>query len=288
MTDFGFKVSSSGNDVKTTAKSDLLSYSEGLSFKSFMRGTTTLTLDGSGNGTKTIAHNLGFSPSFLVYVKDTARHPLNQTTVSNCYFSIPGYGNAWSTLNDYDAYSDATNLTIQVFGGVASQVVTLYYNIFIDLGTSFTGNIYKGTQDFGMKVAKEKVSTDDNDYSLTMISSYPPLKHKKGNMGTRTLHLNAFTAPVNSYQVMYYDIYHGLGYTPLFLSYIVSGTNSYLMPYVLLNSVETPYVWYEAFADNTRLRLSVTRCTLTIPTDARTFGAEDVTFKYIIFSEPLE
>ena len=288
MTDFGFKVSGQGNDVKTTAKSDLLSYSEGLSFKTFLSGTTTLTLDGTGAGIKTITHNLGFAPAFMTFLKSSAVSPSNGTTYPNCYFSPVGYDNKFlRSVSDFEAYSDATSLYIQVWGGTPLTTITLSYFIFADIVSAFTSDVYKGTKDMGIKIAKEGLSASESSlYELTMNSNYPPMKFKKGDMGTSTLHLNAFTGPVGGFQTMVTEIPHNKGYIPVFLvSYQVSGGPLFRTPFMTLNGLDQPDYWVEAFVDATKLRLAITR---QLVSEWSTHNAEDVTFKYLIFSEPIQ
>lgn len=117
MSDYGFRVSKEGFDVLTEADDKNMSITSKLNaLKEYVAGNTTVATDGSGNATKTIAHNLSYIPQFFAFAKydDGTWYPTN------------------SNIMQTVTYADSTNIYIKVLGMSASTTYSLYYIIFHD------------------------------------------------------------------------------------------------------------------------------------------------------------
>ncbi len=315
MSDIGFKVSSKGVDVKTGGVSDLLLDSEYQTLRIYKLGTTTITTDGSGNGTATVSHGLPYTPAFMVFMKAEAVHPKTEVSSGNVWFDTPGWAHtwlSWSSYNsDFNAYTDTANLNLIITGGTASTTFTFKYFILLDLAKEYTSTGSIGTQDIGFKLAKEQKDVKDSkQYELTYLSSTKTFKYLSAYSGTRTMHLNAMSSTTDI-QVASLDITHNLGYPPVFLVYRDSSLESGTMrcPTIKMDTTSTTHLIYsaEAWSNSTKVQCSIYRGPFTkrivsgggiggpgggtpppTPYGSLPFPAEDVTFKYIIFSEPLE
>lgn len=72
MADYGFKISITGEDVKTASKDKMVLTSENYTFKSFERATTTISLvAGNTSATRTIAHSLAYAPIVFAMIEDS-------------------------------------------------------------------------------------------------------------------------------------------------------------------------------------------------------------------------
>lgn len=113
MADYGIKVSQVGYNVKTATPSQLVFSSKYQTLKVHAQGTGAITHDGGRSAT--IAHGLGYVPTFLVHSQiDPAYSAFYGTTTD--YFISPfryGVGNPLSD-NDVIASADSTNLYIKV------------------------------------------------------------------------------------------------------------------------------------------------------------------------------
>jgi len=108
MADYGMKVGPAGYDVKVLADRLLIMKSDFTLLKVFSQGVAP---------SATIAHNLGYVPQFLVYVKLTAYSPARVVMAT---------GNM-----DYGiAYADTSNLYILIPPG--NSGATVYYYIFYE------------------------------------------------------------------------------------------------------------------------------------------------------------
>lgn len=143
MANYGLKVSKSGDSVLTAASKDLRFNSENGAFKVFKSGDANFTTNSSGNGSVTIAHNMGYAPSFVVYRKATARYDFlsGSTEYTNAYFPVgsPNFYVKDDTLHHaIHAYADGTNLKIECKGGKTSTAMYFRYYIFVDQSQTFS------------------------------------------------------------------------------------------------------------------------------------------------------
>lgn len=156
MGSHGFKVSEPDYDVRE-ADDKNLSLKSGLTLlKVALQGTITLNA-----AWKTINHNLGYVPQFLVFLKDTGWSPVS---------TFLGTGD----LDNGLARADENNLYI---GRVdASRTEAIYY-IFYEPAQTGTAPSYTPTNDFGMKISKDGVDIDDaNILEQTFNSELNSLK----------------------------------------------------------------------------------------------------------------
>ena len=118
--DYGYKVSRDGYDVLTANDEQLAFTSKYYLQKIYSQGSITLTVPATSSGTTTVAHNLGYRPSFLAWVRNIY--------ATNTPTTLAGESNS-------DVYVDTTNLSfkgVNSFGG--SRDFVFYYYIFIDDG----------------------------------------------------------------------------------------------------------------------------------------------------------
>ena len=86
MGDYGLKVSTPGTSVLTQIDKDILFSTKYSTLKINTSGFATVSTNGSGNGTTTVAHNLGYAPAFIAFQKTTASFSfLGTTTYPNAY-----------------------------------------------------------------------------------------------------------------------------------------------------------------------------------------------------------
>jgi len=105
MADYGIKVSEPGFDIATAADKNLSLKSDLTLLKVFSAGTATMT------GTQTIAHNLGYVPQFLVFVKDAV--PKSTLATGHVGYAV--------------AYADTSNLYILDIGSAATAKYYIFY-----------------------------------------------------------------------------------------------------------------------------------------------------------------
>lgn len=303
MGNFGIKIALPGQDALTVADKDLVFSSKYNTLKIVSKGTVNITTNGSGIGSTTIAHNLGFAPTFQVFRKGTAdwrrnnKSSIDNNTYSNAYFPNPGNENNWIPYHaETKAYTDDTNLTISIIGA-NSTTYTFIYFIFMDLGVNFTGDSPLGSNDFGLKIAQPgKDAFDQKDYQLGFSSRFRPLQYNHVKSGTMTIALPALFGSKYSdstpESAAYAEVTHGLGYPPFFLGFYKSSlesvaqesnnaTQSALIDLGLggLNSV------YDSWCDATRIRFSFWRKAFYVADDS--WSTETFTIKYLIFNEDL-
>jgi len=134
MGDYGFRISTSGQDVKTCSDLDTLVNSKYAILKGAISGTASIAIPAyeTAHHTITIAHNLGFIPMALVYFQDL--------DASYGYHYLP-FGCSY-VLESLDtemwAGADSTNLYIYLATSANdnSTARTFYftYHIFKDKG----------------------------------------------------------------------------------------------------------------------------------------------------------
>lgn len=107
MTNYGIKISKDGFDVKTASIEDLILTSVANQFKIHLQGTLTFT---ASPQTKTVAHGLSYTPSYIAYEKVSG----------NSYYNFRQGG---------QDYIDGTNLSFTSNNG---DIIS--YIIFKDLG----------------------------------------------------------------------------------------------------------------------------------------------------------
>ena len=126
-TNYGFKVSKDGYDVKSATLANLQSYSGNSSLGYPVRHQIIHKVNHYGNltngSTATVAHGLGYKPMFLWYVKETT--PENGYFISQVTYVFSG-GSAVAKVR---TYCDNTNI---YYVNNSGNTLDLYYVIFKD------------------------------------------------------------------------------------------------------------------------------------------------------------
>ncbi len=297
---YGIKVSTTGVDVREQTDKNLSFTTKYGGMKILRSGTLSVTTDGSGNGTSSYAHNLGFAPAYIAYQKRTVQWTtLDASSYTNGYVPDPGTANQWGS--DYHhtlhVYTDGTSIYLQAKGSQASTTYTIRYILFADLAQSYSGGDNLLNNDYGFKVAKQGYNVESaKQYQLGYSSQYKALQYYDVNYKTTTLTLpKVWASPVDTYadEGTYIDINHGLGYPPLFLSYFRSGSSnttvSMSIPYIGVNSIDNFAYGVGAFCDATKVRISFWRASYFVtgsPNPNYNYN-ETITIKCHIFTEDL-
>jgi len=213
MADYGIKISKSGDDVKTADDKDLVFSSKFNSPKIFASGTATVTTDGSGDGTTSVTHSLGYSPAFKVFCE-----------ISGKYYPDPGNYIRRETEGPQSshAYTDTTKLYIAMDGAGASTAYKFKYFLFVDLAETYSGSGITFSNDYGMKVSKPGIDVfDAKSYELAFSSSFKTLKLYTS--GSFTMYLAERHCDWNPNEMaVTEEVAHSLGYPPYFLAYFKS------------------------------------------------------------------
>ena len=127
MTDYGFKVSQPGYDVKTATIQQIAYTSQYPIFKAKYSGTLTLVMAASITSSVSFSHNLGYIPAFRCYGNPST---LSQQRLCD-FASNFGSGNscyirARITTTQLIIYGDNTK--------ASSQSTIIYYYIYSDSG----------------------------------------------------------------------------------------------------------------------------------------------------------
>lgn len=294
MANYGFKVSKTGYDVRTTEDKNLVFSSAFNTLKVYKKGNLSITTDGSGNATTDVTHGLGFAPAFKVFVKDGSDYYPDPSTVNR------NFGNSFFKLH---AYTDSTKLYFQASGATASTTYHLKYYIFADLAQSFSGTSVSLSNDYGIKVAKPGVNVADAEvYELLYSSSFPVLKFDDLKVGSFTMNLAAINCTDSpNTQSTSTSIAHGLGYPPMFLCafrtdnstiYPSSASDRQTLPWSVHSPTTDAGIWVlEARCDDTNVIFDWYRMasciTAITPCDLEciSWGAEEIIVYYYIFRE---
>lgn len=307
MGSYGMKVSPAGTDVKSVTAREARFITNKSSMKVYKWDTVTFTTDGSGNYTKTIAHDLGYAPAFDVFVKGTAAFSfLTGTTYPNSWFRVGG-ANRWFNQNEAGgifAYSDASNLYIQTKGVFKGQSITAKYYLLVDPAQEFTSSSnISMTNDYGMKVSKAgKEVRTAQEYDMEDSTKYKSLQYFKESIKQETLTLPQMWASYVDQDVeeaTYVDFNHGLGYAPYFQAFFYPSSgvlrevpyseNDLFYDSGVLYYDDTVYE-VSAWCDATRIRVTFYRRSHWLVPDFyanRTFSSQTITIRVVPFAESL-
>jgi len=123
--DFGIRISTEGNDVKTCSDLETIVNSKYALLKGKISGSGTISNNGNEITTTTIAHNLGYIPIAQVFIKFSdeafwSESPVYQASV------------AFITCNHY---CNSTNLIIKTEqAGEPARTFSYKYFIYLDKG----------------------------------------------------------------------------------------------------------------------------------------------------------
>lgn len=143
MTDYGIKVMKVGYPITDNDVRNILMSSKNNLFKYHTDNTTSLSINnGENSGEVNIAHNLGFVPAFISYIKTT------ELTSRDYILPFPGgiyLGIGFNIV--VDSYATSSNITLRVnnttdFGTYQDEVSDLY-----DAHWSQPGFILNGRKD---------------------------------------------------------------------------------------------------------------------------------------------
>jgi hypothetical protein len=302
MKNYGIKVAQSGDDVLSVADKGLVFSSKYNTLKIFKKGEKTITTNGSGIGSGTVAHNLGYAPTFHVFRKGTASWQRNNaasidsSTYTNSYFPNPGTPHNWINYHASSRISsNSTNLNFYI-QGANNTSYTFTYFIFFDLAEEYTDNAPVGSSNYGIKIAQpDKDVFDQKDFQLGFSSRFRPLNFNNVKSNTITISLPAIAPSFvdqEPEEAVYAEITHGMGYPPLFFGMFKYssgtvaretsyGSNSSSLDLGLGGLIETIDSW----CDSTRIRFSFWRKAYYEASDSWT--AQTLTIKYLIFNEDL-
>jgi hypothetical protein len=298
--DFGARTSKTGKDAQTGIDLDQTFSSKFSTLKLYAWDDIELTTDGSGNGTVSVEHNMGYAPAHFVFRKGTASLSfLDASSYSNAFVPITGVTNLWMSNNYFRVYTDSTHLVIETDGQDASTTYYFRYYILVDLAQVFTGSSgISKTNDFGLKISQDghDVRTAE-EYQMAYSQKYKSLQYYDENYKTQELTLPYTMADPYDLTLecgTYVDINHGLGYPPFFIAYALNGLGNslnVLIPYQFYTGTIFGGAGFEAidgFCDSTRVRLTFYRKSIaTATSNGGKFEAKTIKLKCFIFTEDL-
>jgi hypothetical protein len=241
MENYGIKVAEPDFDVRT-AEDKNLSLKSGLTLlKVAKQGTIDLDADWV-----TVAHNLGYVPQFLVFLKDTSATP-DKISLGT------------ADLNNGLARADTSNLYI---GRMSVNRTTAFYYIFYEPAQSGTAPSYTPTNSFGLKVSKNDVDVNEaNVLQQTFNSELNSLKIIVEDTVTST-----------ASGVRTVNIAHGLTVVPgYFVFFEVDNDGLWYPNFTSPDGVIT----VEAYTDEDNLIITIS-----------TSGSKTVKVKYYILADP--
>jgi len=300
MGDFGLKISRAGDDVKTTDDLDLAYTSKFSTLKFYRWGNLSLTTNGSGDGSVTYNHDLGYAPAHRVFRKGTAQFTyLDASSYTNSFFPL-GAANVFSSgvlHQAFKTYSDDDNLVITATGAGASTTYDFRFYLLVDLAQAFSGDDNVGVlKDYGFKVSQEGFSVlTAKEYQLSHSSKYKSIQYYPQNIYSQALSLPAFFAsPLDTFVEAgtYVDFNHDLGYAPFFLAYnefTIGGSDRIRsIPFNTENAIDVVNYSVAGFADATRVRLYFYEASqYATGTLYDNFPATTITTKCFVFTENL-
>lgn len=201
------RIAKPGGNIDTDLSKDLAFDSDFSCFNVIQETNVQMTTNGSGVGSVTYTHSLGYIPMYQVWIKEKGSVYLN---------------NMWALLSQSASGSIAyaTTTTIEIFADFALESTTYDYHIIIfgntpdNVSASGNNNI-SGT----MKIAKPGVDleTATDIRQLAFQSGKHTLKYDDENSGTTSITVSAGSSN-------YIDISHNIGYVPLVFVKDVSDT----------------------------------------------------------------
>lgn len=259
-------------------------------------GDATFNTDGSGNGSVTIPHGLGYAPAFHVFRKDTASWPaLDASSYPNAYLPLGGF-NYWASDDLHHAlhhYADEDNLYIEADTAEPSKTMNFRYYVIADLSEDFSGDDELNLlEDFGFAATKSGIDVlTAQEYEKMISSKYKILQYHQALRLTQDITLpQMFASPVDTYveEGTYVDFEHGLGYAPFFLCFFDGSISTVLkVPYNEVNSIDTPDFMVTGFSDATRVRISFWRSSTFFVSLLDNWPAETLNIRIVIFTENL-
>lgn len=299
--DYGLKVSAPGTDARNVSAKDALFNTNYSALKVYQWVNLQVVTNGSGNGSATVAHSLGYAPAFFVFRNGTAHWAtLDASSYANSWFPVGGV-NYWAGTDHEHiyAYGDDTNVGVSINGGTPSTTYNFRVYILVDNSKVFSSaGVYGLNKDWGFKVSKPGYSVlTAEEYNMVYSSKYKTLQYYDVNKVSDTLNLPIMFSSIVDTDVeegTYVDWQHGLGYAPFFLAYFSSnvapyGTDNEIfeVPFsIVLSNASAPAYSITGFSNSSFVRLSFWRAShYTGLFD--TWQDETITLKLIVFTENL-
>lgn len=301
MSNYGFRISSRSGDALTQLDKSVVYSSKFSTLKFFKRGYKSITTNGSGYGTGTVFHHLGYAPTYYLWRRGTASFPfLDAASYSNTFHPIPGTPSPWIPYHVNTVhFTDRSRMAIGIQGASNTTYDFLYY-IFVDQGEVNQKTGLYTNNDYGMKAVKEgKDFESATEQAVAISSEYQTLKY----FPEMITHNSQLSLPQLSSDFFdqtpqegtYVDFMHGLGYPPFFLAYYESSLysgNVYCIPETVArySEVQTADDAITGWCDKERIRITFYRQIpgLTLIGDQPlTAQAETLTVKLQIFTENL-
>jgi len=273
MSDYVFKISNKGDDVKTTADKDLFFNGDSPVLKSFKIADISMVCNGSGVGSATISHNLNYKPAYFIFLKGDTRDwfDADNNTYSNCFFPIGSLNNWYENQNiEYiQAISTDGQIDLSVNNAsFANKTLNFRYILCVDPALSASGVSGLTASEYGLWISKKgKDVKTAEEYDLTFSSDYKALQfHNVHKFSEESITLPLNRASIDSQNQEsggYVDFNHNLGYQPFFIAYVQLGSTWYEMPYGNVDSSADPsessLIGRSAsgFCDSSKVRLFV-------------------------------
>ena len=248
MSDYVFRISNKGDDVKTTAVKNLFLDADHPVLKSFKIADISMVCNASGVGSASISYDTNYKPAFYIFLKGDARDWFDKdsNTYSNCFFPIGSLNDWYEDKNvEYisaitDGFTDKIELSVNNVA-FANKTLTFRYILCVDPANSASGASGLTANDYGLWISKkgEDVKTTE-DYNMTFTSDYKTLQfHNVHKYVEQSITLPLNRASINSPDQKsggYVDFNHNLGYQPFFIAYVELGSVWYEMPYGLVSN----------------------------------------------------
>ncbi len=273
--DYGIKISVPNIQVELASDIESLFSSKFSTLKILSWGNLSLTTDGSGNGTASVNHNLGYTPAHFIFRKGTASFSfLDTNTYANAFTPVTQDQSIWMGNSVFNVYSTTTQLVVSASAQTANTTYTFRYYLLVDLAESYSGASGISLQnDSGMKVSKPGQDVKSApEYQMVYSNKYKSLQYYDVGYKTQLLSLPEVDCTLNDTPQTagtYLDIMHGLGYPPFFLAWAdgpllgsgVGQTGNFLIPfyqdYGNYAAGKTGYRSLDGFSDANRVRISL-------------------------------
>jgi hypothetical protein len=305
MSSYGVKVSPPGSDVKSVTDLNARLTSKFGTIKWYLSGSAQFTTNGSGVGSVTIAHSMGYVPICMVFRKFTAQYTfLASTSYSNAFYPLTKGYNAYAPGNGtgFIYETDGTNLVISSIPGSSgvspSTTYNFFYLIFVDPSQDFSGSENITTnKSHGLKVSYPGVDVKTGkEYEMYYSSKYKALQYYDNHIVSESLSLPEMWASrvdSNVQSATYVDFNHNLGYPPLFLAFSNLGTaNLYEVPYAETFQSGPTIIGVEevsAWCDSSRVRFVFRRQSIAASGEdyGQGFSSRTISARVIMFTENL-
>lgn len=269
MGDFGIKI---GSNLNTNTDLQLKLTTKYSSLKLYKWKDAEFTTDGSGNGSVSVPHDLGYTPVVQVWGKHTSQFTFLSVTSYPDTYSLIGNVNSYRPYGIGISYfADSENITIQTtastaYSSGASPNTTYHFRvlIWVDKSENFVGQSSITLEDdYGFKSSDNEVSVfDGQEYEMQYSSKYRAIQYYDDHIKSSSLTLPAMHASRydnDAQEATYVDFNHNLGYPPLF--FLFSDLDlpfQYELPYFAADTVGPLYkglMEVSAWCDSERIRV---------------------------------